>query len=141
MILTGFRCGECPHGTIGSGKGEDGCQPVSQDRCSPGFCYPGVECRMDEPSNLPKCDKCPDGMRGDGKHCQDIDEVGGSIEMKLLPSRRIDRNNTNTFSLDRDNNKSSFNGVRNCNICSFIEHEYVILYVHNITYYYECILL
>ncbi|KAL2084569.1 hypothetical protein ACEWY4_020087 [Coilia grayii] len=45
-----------------------------RSRCSPNPCFKGVSCMetMEYPGY--RCGPCPDGMRGNGTHCQDIDE-------------------------------------------------------------------
>ncbi|XP_042565039.1 thrombospondin-3a [Clupea harengus] len=45
-----------------------------RSRCSPNPCFKGVSCMetMDYPGY--RCGPCPDGMRGNGTYCQDIDE-------------------------------------------------------------------
>nr|XP_023657240.1 thrombospondin-3 isoform X1 [Paramormyrops kingsleyae] len=45
-----------------------------RSRCSPNPCYKGVSCM--ESAQFPgyRCGPCPEGMTGNGTHCQDIDE-------------------------------------------------------------------
>uniref|UniRef100_A0A8D0CE37 Thrombospondin 3 n=1 Tax=Scleropages formosus TaxID=113540 RepID=A0A8D0CE37_SCLFO len=45
-----------------------------RSRCSPSPCYKGVPCMetLDFPGY--RCGPCPEGMTGNGSHCQDIDE-------------------------------------------------------------------
>lgn len=46
-----------------------------RSRCQPNPCFKGVPCM--ETSEFPgyRCGPCPEGMTGNGTHCQDIDEV------------------------------------------------------------------
>lgn len=40
----------------------------ADEECPPNHCYPGVSCSVHE--SEPKCESCPAGMIGDGKHCR-----------------------------------------------------------------------
>ncbi|XP_022100979.1 neurogenic locus notch homolog protein 1-like isoform X1 [Acanthaster planci] len=45
------------------------------DACADNPCFTGVACFDEEPPSLNStCGPCPDGLEGDGKFCQDIDE-------------------------------------------------------------------
>uniref|UniRef100_A0A8C1DK23 Thrombospondin 3b n=1 Tax=Cyprinus carpio carpio TaxID=630221 RepID=A0A8C1DK23_CYPCA len=46
-----------------------------QSRCHPNPCYNGVSCMESMMFPGYQCGPCPDGMTGNGTHCQDIDEV------------------------------------------------------------------
>ncbi len=50
-----------------------------RSRCQPNPCFKGVGCM--ETFDFPgyRCGPCPEGMTGNGTHCQDIDEVGEGI--------------------------------------------------------------
>uniref|UniRef100_A0A8C6MMA5 Si:ch211-43f4.1 n=1 Tax=Nothobranchius furzeri TaxID=105023 RepID=A0A8C6MMA5_NOTFU len=50
--------------------GMGGIQPVSP--CEPNPCHPGVKC-VETPEG-PECGPCPDGMKGNGTRCIDVDE-------------------------------------------------------------------
>uniref|UniRef100_A0A8C7MEF9 Thrombospondin 3b n=1 Tax=Oncorhynchus kisutch TaxID=8019 RepID=A0A8C7MEF9_ONCKI len=62
-ILECQACGEClksfhePH-----------------SRCEPNLCYKGVPCTETREYPGYRCGACPEGMTGNGTHCQDIDE-------------------------------------------------------------------
>uniref|UniRef100_A0A9J8BLF2 Thrombospondin 3b n=1 Tax=Cyprinus carpio carpio TaxID=630221 RepID=A0A9J8BLF2_CYPCA len=45
-----------------------------QSRCHPNPCYNGVSCMESMMFPGYQCGPCPDGMTGNGTHCQDIDE-------------------------------------------------------------------
>lgn len=47
-----------------------GCRPIE---CADNTCFPGVEC-VDSAAGF-QCGSCPDGYKGNGSHCTDIDEV------------------------------------------------------------------
>lgn len=47
-----------------------GCRPIE---CADNTCFPGVEC-VDSAAGF-QCGSCPDGYKGNGSHCGDIDEV------------------------------------------------------------------
>uniref|UniRef100_A0A8C7S0M0 TSP C-terminal domain-containing protein n=1 Tax=Oncorhynchus mykiss TaxID=8022 RepID=A0A8C7S0M0_ONCMY len=47
-------------------------QPHS--RCEPNLCYKGVPCTETREYPGYRCGACPEGMTGNGTHCQDIDE-------------------------------------------------------------------
>ncbi len=47
----------------------------SQSRCHPNPCYNGVSCMESMMYPGYQCGPCPEGMTGNGTHCQDIDEV------------------------------------------------------------------
>lgn len=53
-----------------------------RSHCSPSPCFRGVDCM--EVYEYPgyRCGPCPPGLRGNGTHCEDIDEVrnGGALE-------------------------------------------------------------
>uniref|UniRef100_A0A8C2EKN3 Thrombospondin 3b n=1 Tax=Cyprinus carpio TaxID=7962 RepID=A0A8C2EKN3_CYPCA len=51
-----------------------------QSRCHPNPCYNGVSCMESMMFPGYQCGPCPDGMTGNGTHCQDIDEVPGSFK-------------------------------------------------------------
>lgn len=46
-----------------------------RSRCQPNPCFKGVPCM--EIFEFPgyRCGPCPEGMTGNGTHCQDLDEV------------------------------------------------------------------
>ena len=46
-----------------------------RSRCSPSPCYKSVGCMETFESPGYRCGPCPEGMMGNGTHCQDIDEV------------------------------------------------------------------
>ncbi len=46
-----------------------------QSRCHPNPCYNGVSCMESTMYPGYQCGPCPEGMTGNGTHCQDIDEV------------------------------------------------------------------
>uniref|UniRef100_A0A8C2BMA4 Thrombospondin 3b n=1 Tax=Cyprinus carpio TaxID=7962 RepID=A0A8C2BMA4_CYPCA len=46
-----------------------------QSRCHPNPCYNGVSCMESMMFPGYQCGPCPDGMTGNGTHCQDIDET------------------------------------------------------------------
>lgn len=85
----GYRCGACPAGMEGDGTR---CE-ARRSYCTRNPCYPGVDCRDVAPFFVPQrsmltiarfqtqqapfyqCGACPLGFRGNGTHCEDINEV------------------------------------------------------------------
>ncbi|XP_071380283.1 thrombospondin-3a-like isoform X3 [Centroberyx affinis] len=45
-----------------------------QSRCEPNPCYKGVSCTETREYPGYRCGPCPNGMMGNGTHCQDVDE-------------------------------------------------------------------
>lgn len=54
-----------------------------RSRCQPSPCFKGVSCM--EIFEFPgyHCGPCPEGMTGNGTHCQDLDEVSLSLKKTL----------------------------------------------------------
>ncbi|XP_064819530.1 thrombospondin-3a-like [Oncorhynchus masou masou] len=46
----------------------------THSRCEPNPCYKGLACTETREYPGYRCGACPDGMTGNGTHCQDIDE-------------------------------------------------------------------
>uniref|UniRef100_A0A3Q2QZC4 Si:ch73-105b23.6 n=1 Tax=Fundulus heteroclitus TaxID=8078 RepID=A0A3Q2QZC4_FUNHE len=66
-----FTCGDCPDGTVSSGKEGYKC---FEYMCSPPFpfpCHKDAECRT---TKLSYSCKCKSGFSGDGHNCTDVDE-------------------------------------------------------------------
>uniref|UniRef100_A0A8C8F117 Thrombospondin 3 n=1 Tax=Oncorhynchus tshawytscha TaxID=74940 RepID=A0A8C8F117_ONCTS len=63
-ILECQACGECLKSSFH--------EPHS--RCEPNLCYKGVPCTETREYPGYRCGACPEGMMGNGTHCQDIDE-------------------------------------------------------------------
>ncbi|XP_021172006.2 mucin-like protein [Fundulus heteroclitus] len=67
-----FTCGDCPDGTVSSGK--EGYKCFEYDMCSPPFpfpCHKDAECRT---TKLSYSCACKSGFSGDGHNCTDVDE-------------------------------------------------------------------
>lgn len=81
----GTTCDACPAGF--SGTGATGC--VDIDGCADSPCYPGVVCADTPAPGLPapgyECGVCPEGMRGNGTHCERC-----AITARVLASTVVD---------------------------------------------------
>ncbi|ESN99892.1 hypothetical protein HELRODRAFT_128131, partial [Helobdella robusta] len=68
----GYKC-KCPDWMTGTGERGQGCTAIAKETCTPSPCYANVQCTMNDTLG-PVCGPCPNGLKGDGYVCNDIDE-------------------------------------------------------------------